>query len=157
VPPGGFVAAEHVHPNQEERYEILAGELNVRLDGREQVLRAGDRVVVPAGRPHVWRNAGLEEVRFRCEVTPALHFETFLETFFGLASDGKTNQKGLPNPLQLAVLARAYQDEIRLARPAPVVQTLLFAPLAMAGRLMGYRSSYPRYSPGRTDLSMGSR
>ena len=35
LPPGGFVAAEHVHPNQEERYEILAGELKVRLDGRE--------------------------------------------------------------------------------------------------------------------------
>ena len=83
LPPGGFVAAEHVHPNQEERYEILAGELRVRLDGREQTVGPGDRVVVPAGRPHIWWNAGREDVRFRCEVTPALHFETFIETFFG--------------------------------------------------------------------------
>jgi mannose-6-phosphate isomerase-like protein (cupin superfamily) len=154
LPPGGFVAAEHVHPNQEERYQILAGELNVRLDGKELVLGPGDRVVVPAGRPHVWRNAGREEVRFRCEVAPALRFETFLETLFGLASDGKTNNKGIPNPLQLAVLMRAYQDELRLARPSRAVQTLLFSPLAVAGRLIGYRSSYPRYSAGPVEASV---
>jgi len=144
LPPGGFVAAEHVHPNQEERYEILAGQLKVRLDGREQTAGPGDRVIVPAGRAHVWRNGGDEEVRFRCEVTPALRFETFIETFFGLASDGKTDRRGMPNPLQVAVLMRAYRDEIRLARPSPAVQSLLFAPLAVVGRLVGYRSSYPR-------------
>ena len=148
LPPGGFVTAEHVHPNQEERYEILAGGLTVRVDGQERVVGPGDRVVVPAGRPHVWWNAGREEVRFRCEVTPALQFETFIETLFGLASDGKTNAKGMPNPLQVAVLLRAYQKEVRLARPAPAVQSLLFGPLAVVGRLMGYRSSYPRYSAG---------
>jgi mannose-6-phosphate isomerase-like protein (cupin superfamily) len=148
LPPGGFVTAEHVHPKQEERYEILAGRLNVRVDGRAQVLGPGDRVLVPAGRPHVWRNAGSEEVRFRVEVTPALRFETFIETLFGLASDGKTDARGMPNPLQVAVLMRAYQDELRLARPAPAVQSLMFGPLAIVGRLMGYRSSYPRYSEG---------
>ena len=78
------------------------------------------------------------------QVTPALRFETFLETFFGLAVDGKTNEKGLPNPLQLAVLMRAYRDEVRLARPSPAVQALLFGPLAVLGRSIGYRSSYPR-------------
>ena len=153
LPPGGFVAAEHVHPNQEERYEILAGELKVRIEGRERSVGPGDRVVVPVGRPHVWWNAGRDEVRFRCEVTPALHFETFIETLFGLASDGKTDDKGFPDPLQLAVLMRAYREEVRLARPSPAVQALLFGPLAIVGRLMGYRSSYPRYSEGPDDVS----
>lgn len=152
LPPGGFVAAEHVHPNQEERYEILAGQLKVRLDGREQTAGPGDRVIVPAGRAHVWRNDGDEEVRFRCEVTPALRFETFIETFFGLASDGKTDRRGMPNPLQVAVLMRAYRDEVRLARPSPAVQALLFAPLAVVGRLVGYRSSYPRSGSDQVDV-----
>jgi quercetin dioxygenase-like cupin family protein len=146
LPPGGFVAAEHVHPNQEERYEIIVGELRVRLDGRERVLGPGDRIVVPVGRPHVWWNAGRDEVRFRCEVTPALHFEAFLETFFGLAADGRTDRRGLPNPLQLAVLMRAYHEEVRLARPPAAIQTAMFAPLALIGRLLGYRASYPRPS-----------
>lgn len=98
LPPGGFVTAEHVHPNQEERYEVLTGELHVRIDGRERIVGSGDKVVVPVGKPHVWWNAGQDEVRFRCEVTPALHFETFLETLFGLASDWQDGCQGLPRP-----------------------------------------------------------
>ncbi len=57
-------------------------------------------------------------------------------------------RQGLPNPLQLAVLMRAYHDEVRLARPSPAIQSLLFNPLAIVGRLLGYRSSDPRYSAG---------
>ena len=90
LPPGGFVAAEHVHPKQEERYEVLSGELRLRLDGKALLAGPGDRVIVPIGRPHIWWNDGPDEVRFRVEVTPALRFETFLETVFGLAADGKT-------------------------------------------------------------------
>ena len=33
VAPGGFVAAEHVHPMQEERFEVLAGVLRLLIDG----------------------------------------------------------------------------------------------------------------------------
>jgi len=70
----------------------------------------------------------------------------FFETFFGLAKDGKTNRKGLPNPLQLAVLMREYEDELRLARPSHMVQRALFRPLAGLGRVLGYRGWYPRYT-----------
>lgn len=144
--PGGFVAAAHVHPNQEERFQVLAGTLRLRVDGQEQVLRAGQVAVVPPGRPHVWWNAGEEEVHILGEVRPALRTEMFFETFFGLATDGKTSRKGLPNPLQLAVLVREYQDEVRLARPPVAIQGALFGPLAVLGRLLGYRGWYPRYS-----------
>ena len=40
VEPDGFVAAAHVHPHQEERFQILRGTLGFRL-GREKI------VVVP--------------------------------------------------------------------------------------------------------------
>lgn len=146
--PGAFVAAEHVHPNQEERFEVLAGTLRLRIDGEERTLRAGEMAVVPPGRPHVWWNAGEDEVHLLAEFRPALRTETFFETFFGLATDGRTNRKGLPNPLQLAVLVREYEGELRLARPSVPIQRALFAPLAVVGRLLGYRGSYPRYSPG---------
>jgi quercetin dioxygenase-like cupin family protein len=145
--PGGFVAAEHVHPNQEERFEVRAGTLGLRVDGVERVLRAGDVAVVPPGRPHAWWNAGDDEARLLGELRPALRTEMFFETFFGLAQDGKVNRKGLPNLLQLAVLMREYPEEIRLARPSAGMQKALFGPLALAGRLLGYRGWYPRYTP----------
>jgi quercetin dioxygenase-like cupin family protein len=144
--PGGFVAAAHVHPHQEERFEVLSGTLALRVDGEERILRPGDVAVVPSGRPHAWWNAGPDEVRIRGEIRPALRTEHFFETFFGLGKDGKTNGRGLPNPLQLAVLMREYEDEMRLAKPPFAIQRMLFAPLAVIGRAFGYRSRYPHHS-----------
>ena len=125
VAPGGFVAAEHVHPMQEERFELLAGVLRLRIDGKEKTMRTGEIEVVPAGRPHVWWNGGQEELHVLGEFRPALRTEMFFETYFGWAKDGKTNRKGLPNPLRLAVLVDAYQDELRLARPPFAIQRAL--------------------------------
>ena len=125
VAPGGFVAAEHVHPMQEERFEVLAGVLRLHIDGKEKTMRTGEIEVVPAGRPHVWWNGGQEELHVLGEFRPALRTEMFFETYFGWAKDGKTNRKGLPNPLRLAVLVDAYQDELRLARPPFAIQRAL--------------------------------
>jgi quercetin dioxygenase-like cupin family protein len=154
--PGGGVAAEHIHPSQEERFQVLAGTLQLRNNGQEQTLRAGQVAVVPPGQPHALWNAGEEEVHVLADVRPALRTEVFFETFFGLATDGKTNRKGLPNPLQLAVLLREYQDVLRLARPSVAIQRAVLGPLAMVGRLLGYRGWYPRYSAQpRTDRPSG--
>ena len=66
--------------------------------------------MVPAGTPHRFWNGGEEETRFLCDVRPALEFESLIETMFTLASEGKTNRKGVPNPLRLAVIAQAHFD-----------------------------------------------
>src|SRR5438445_9406012 len=125
VAPGGFVAAEHVHPMQEERFEVLAGVLRLHIDGKEKTMRTGESEVVPAGRPHVWWNGGQEELHVLGEFRPARRTEMFFEAYCGWAKDGKTNRKGLPNPLRLAVLVAAYQDELRLARPPFAIQIAL--------------------------------
>ena len=46
VGPRGFVAAEHVHVRQEERFEVLAGALRLRVDGKERTVRAGEGAAV---------------------------------------------------------------------------------------------------------------
>jgi quercetin dioxygenase-like cupin family protein len=144
--PGALVAAEHVHPKQEERFEVLTGVLTLQVDGHEQTLRAGEVAVVPAGHRHTWWNAGSEEVHLVGDFRPALRTERFFETFFGLAAEGRTNGKGLPNPLQLAVLMEEFDDELRLARPSPMLQRAMFKPLALIGRLLGYRPWYSRFA-----------
>jgi quercetin dioxygenase-like cupin family protein len=144
--PGGHVAASHVHPKQEERFEVLSGTLKLRIDGEDRLLSPGDVAVIPAGRSHVWWNAGEEDVHILGEFRPALRTEVFFETFFGLAADGKTNRKGLPNPIQLAVLMREYEDEVHLASPPLRAQKALFTPLAAVGWLVEYRGWYPKYS-----------
>jgi len=117
-----------------------------RVGGVERLYKAGEVAVVPAGVPHVWWNPSQTEVTTLIRFTPALNTETFFETFFGLAADGKVNAKGVPNMLQMAVLARAYRNEMRLPPPAQWVLEPLSIALAPVGRLMGYRGRYDRYS-----------
>ena len=80
--------------------------------------------------------------RRRAEVRPALQFESLIETMFGLAADGKTNRKGMPNPLRLAVIAQAHFDDVRLPFPPAWMQRAGLGLGAPLGRLAGYKPIY---------------
>jgi mannose-6-phosphate isomerase-like protein (cupin superfamily) len=142
VQPNGFVAAAHVHPGQEERFEILRGSVGFKIGRKKLVAGPGQRLTVPAGTPHKFWNAGDEEAHFVCEVRPALQFESLLETMFALAVDGKTNRKGMPGPLRLAVIANAHFDTVQLPFPPAIVQRVGLALGAPLGRLLGYGATY---------------
>jgi quercetin dioxygenase-like cupin family protein len=150
VQPGGAVAAAHVHPSQDERFEVLGGSVGFRLDGTEVIAGPGERLLVPAGSAHTFWNAGETEAHFVCEVRPALQFEALLETMFALAADGKTNRKGMPNPLRLAVIAQASFDTVRLPFPPAWMQRVGLALGAPLGRLVGYRATYEPSGAGET-------
>lgn len=142
VRPDGFVAAAHVHPHQSERFEVLAGRLGIRVGDHDALAGPGDAVTVPPGTRHRFWNAGEEEARFLCEIRPALGFESLIETMFTLAAEGKTNRKGMPNPLHLAVIAKAHFDTVRLPAPPPALQQAGLVLAAPLGRLFGYRPTY---------------
>ena len=142
VQPNGFVTAAHVHPSQEERFEVLRGSVGFKVGRKKVVVGPGQRVTVPAGTPHKFWNAGDEEAHFVCEVRPALQFESLLETMFALAADGKTNRKGMPNPLRLAVIAKAHFDTVQLPFPPALLQRIALAMGSPLGKLAGYGATY---------------
>jgi quercetin dioxygenase-like cupin family protein len=158
APPGAKVP-EHVHCDQEERFEVISGTLCIRMGGRAMTLTPGQSAVGPPGVPHRWWNpSDDEEVHFLVRLHPGRDVETLLETLLGLAREGKTTRTGIPkNPLQLAVLLDeigrwAYVTEV----PMPV-QKVLFVPLvslAFVGRLLGYKASYPEYSGSEPPLGI---
>ena len=119
VQPNGFVAATHRAPGAGGAPRDPARRRG--LPDRAAAARGGGRAsgsAVPAGTPHRFWNAGDEVAHFVCEVRPALQFESLLETMFALAAEGKTNRKGMPNLLRLAVIANAHFDTVRLPFPA---------------------------------------
>lgn len=144
VRPDGFVAAAHAHPYQTERFEVLEGQLGLRVGDEEIVAGPGEVVVVTPGRAHRFWNAGETEVRFLCEVRPALQFESLIETMFGLATDGKTNKKGLPSPLRLAVIANHHFADVHLPVVPRWMQKAALAMGAPMGRALGFQ---PHYTP----------
>jgi quercetin dioxygenase-like cupin family protein len=79
--PGGWVP-RHVHARQDERVEVLAGSVAVRVSGRDRVLAVGESADVPRRKVHVVRNAGEGEARFLLEVRPARRMEMAMRALF---------------------------------------------------------------------------
>jgi len=135
----------HRHPFSSTTFHLLSGELDFEVDGQITHGNAGETVFVPANAKHHFWNAGDEVAHHIQEFRPAKKIDRFFETLFGLASEDKLNDKGLPNLLQLAVMLPYYKDEMRPARPPywlVVPICILLYPIAY---LLGYRATYERY------------
>lgn len=144
APEAAPVIPLHVHLRTEERFQTLCGRLGLRLEGATSCLHPGEDVTIPPGAPHTFWNAGPGELRFLTEVRPPGGFQTYWETVFGLAADGRVGRNGLPNLLQLALLA-PLADSYDPRLPVGLTDALVSL-LGTAGRALGYRASYPRYS-----------
>ena len=133
VAPGGAVAAAHVHPFQEERFEFRAGSARMRLGRRVVKVDAPHVVEVPPGVAHrVW-NAGDEELRAVIEFRPALRTESFFEQLW----DGRLNRRGMPTFGLAVELARAnYLDEVRLPWIPLAAQRALQTVLVASGKAL---------------------
>lgn len=138
-PPSTAREPEHIHPYQENRFELLSGTLRFRVQGREQTVGPGEVITIPPGTPHRFWNDSDEEARYIQEFRPAMEIGAFFERLFGLARDGKLTDKGAPGIMQMAVSGPAFWNEIRVSQPPEIVQKIVFALLEPIGRLLGYR------------------
>ena len=98
----GALPPPHLHPSQDERFEVLEGALNVVVDGESRRHEAGEAFDVPAGTVHQMGGDGPARVRW--EVRPALKTAQFFEELY----------EGVPMQDPAAFLTR-YAAEFRLA------------------------------------------
>jgi mannose-6-phosphate isomerase-like protein (cupin superfamily) len=81
-PRPGHRAIEHLHPEMEERWEVLEGRAAFRIGGDEREAGPGESVVAPPGVPHLAWNPTDGPVRLRIEMRPALRWAEFTERLF---------------------------------------------------------------------------
>jgi mannose-6-phosphate isomerase-like protein (cupin superfamily) len=141
--PGG----QHIHPRQEERFEVVEGTMRFKMGRRQIIAGPGDVVVVPAGQKHDFANVGDGDALVRVEVRPALKMEQLFETAVGLAEQGRTFMGGIPRPLDLALFTQEFEDEVQGAFPPRWLQRIVLAPLAWLAR----RRDLPRSAPQPLD------
>lgn len=132
----------HIHPRQESSASVISGKLHFLVNGAEQIVGPGEKIVIPAGTPHCFWNEDDTEAHSIQQFSPALHIDEFFETFFALAQDNKLSDKGMPPFLQLPLMGLKHKDDIRVVSPPWAVQLLTYWLLAPVSFLMGYRSSY---------------
>jgi quercetin dioxygenase-like cupin family protein len=135
----------HLHPVIYERLTIVSGRVGLALNGVISIAEVGSTIEIPPGQAHRWWNAGIYEAQVRMAIQPAARFEDFMRNCIGLAQDGKTDPTGMPNLLQLTLLAREFNDVIRFLKPSRFVQRVVFPLLIPLARLLGYKGSYSAY------------
>jgi quercetin dioxygenase-like cupin family protein len=140
--PGGRVPSSHAHPEQEEAFTVLAGQMRFRVGVRRIIANPGDTVRIPPGTVHHFANAGSRPARVSVQTRPALSMQELLETAAALAQDRHAAARRLPRPIDLALFMRYFEREVRAPYlPAMLVRAVL-TPLARLARRWGLDSRY---------------
>jgi len=135
--PEGSPPPKHFHPAQDERFEVLEGTIQARLDREERTLEQGETIDIPRGTTHQMWNPAPERARVLWRTSPGGRTEEWFRAVDGLYRSGKVGKNGMPSAVAFAVLLREFDDTIRLAGPAPLVGPAV-AGMAAIGRARGY-------------------
>lgn len=131
----GMETLVHLHPDADESYEVVTGKLDVLFQGEWRSLRAGERFEVPRGEIHAFRVADAGPVRFINRHTPALGFQSHLETVHRLIRAGKIRGTSDPRSLvYMSMSATKHRPDVAVKPPQWLVNTL-----ASIGSLLGWR------------------
>ncbi len=141
-PPSKAKEPEHVHPYQENSFKIFSGSCVFSINGKEQILGPGKEIIIPKNVKHRFWNSGDSVAHYIQQFRPALHIDSFFETFFALSRDGKLNEMGIPNFFHASLIMLKHKNDIRVSNPPWPIQLLTYWTLSPLGLIMGYRDSY---------------
>jgi quercetin dioxygenase-like cupin family protein len=110
--PHGSPPPAHLHPSQDERFEVLEGEMRALVDGEELRLAAGAEVEILRGQVHRMWNPGDVEARVRWRTTPALRTEEWFRTLDSLFAPEGAIARG--EEVDFPALLDDYADVFRL-------------------------------------------
>lgn len=99
----------HLHPAQDERFEVLAGAMRTRIDGRDGTLAAGETLEIPRGTVHQMWNEREQPTVLIWRTLPA---GRTLDWFREIAALQRGEGRADP-----ASLLSDFSDVFRLAEP----------------------------------------
>lgn len=139
--PHAVGAPLHVHDNMTETFEVEFGILEIDLGkGAKRVLSHGEKISIPPGTPHGFRNPSASETIFVTTANPGAELERFLRTMYELANSGRTDARGAPrNPVDLAA-ALAPMD-MTIAPLPRGLQRVLVRTLLLARKVCGFSAT----------------
>ncbi len=151
--PGGRVPSSHAHPEQEECFTVLAGQMRFRVGGRRVTAGPGDTVRIPPGIVHHFANPGPGPATVSVQTVPALNMAGLLQTAAAAAQAQHAAARRLPSLIDLALFMRDFEREVRAPYlPAALVRAVV-RPAAWLARRAGLDARYRRL---RDTASAGS-
>lgn len=122
----------HIHPNAIETYEVLEGEMEFFVKDRWLLSKKGDKLTVPKGVAHSFRNPTEKIVTVYNTHQPALKMENYFEDVCKVLdklTDKRTKnfKMNLKTMLYMSVLMNNYRNEIiAKSPPDPAIKLLGF-------------------------------
>lgn len=129
----------HTHPNAIETYEILEGEMEFFIKDKWQPAKKGDKLSVPAGVTHAFRNPTSQVVKVYNTHQPALNMEKYFEDVSKVldkvtGNRNKPFKMNLKAKIYLGVLMNNYRKDIIAKNPPDFAVRLL----GQIGKLLGF-------------------
>lgn len=130
----------HTHPNAIETYEILEGEMEFFLNNKWLTAKKGDKLSVPKGITHMFRNPTNQVAKVYNTHQPALRMQEFFEDgekFLIRMTNNRTKEfkLDLKAKLHMSVVMYKYRNEIIGVKPPDIALRIL----GVIGKLMGIK------------------
>lgn len=132
----------HYHPYQEEYFQVLKGELTVRLNNEVKIYREGATIHIKKYVRHSMWNSGFTTAVVSWKVFPAMDTADFLRTMTALSNAGMTNEKGVPALPLMIFLLRKYRKSFRLDKPPGFVLSILYILLTPVFFILDYKKRF---------------
>ena len=132
--PGGGLP-EHLHPQQEERWRVIDGEVRFQVGTTKRVIGPADgEIVVRANTKHSLESVSDRDAHLRCVASPALGLEAFLTESAAAANEGLFMRGGIPRNLRGARWAadflKRHREDVVMSFPPRFAQRAMIALLA---------------------------
>ena len=110
APKGGNTM--HYHTHFTETFTVIDGELKYQLGKEIFTLNPGQSATIPLYAHHRFFSTSEKPTKFLCELNPgSKNFENALQIAYGLAREGKCNNKAVPKKFShLAILFEMSQS-----------------------------------------------
>lgn len=142
---------EHIHTSLPEKFIVAEGTLSLLVNGEKMLLRPGESLLVSPGTPHKPFNETDSPVvvkgPFTSEYALPEQFSVFLTQAYGYFDESESNRQFPKALLQMSRFSPKY--ELWLAGPPIFLQRALFFVIGPTARLLGYRTHYEKYKPGK--------
>jgi quercetin dioxygenase-like cupin family protein len=127
--PGGALPP-HYHPQQEERWSVVEGEVRFQLGKEKRVIGPDDgAMIVRPGTTHGVESSSDREVHLRCHVIPARGLQSFLEESAEAAREGLIRRGGIPRNLRGARwgarFLKRHREDVVMTFPPRFVQSAM--------------------------------
>jgi mannose-6-phosphate isomerase-like protein (cupin superfamily) len=136
----------HVHLDCDSSFQLRSGRALYVVDGEQRLLEVGERVVIPAGTPHVdpYTEPG-QEAELYLTMEPGRDFAfRFARTFGRALAAGAVNGRHELPWFHLMVVLRATRAETYAVGPPRLLQKHIAIPLAawIGRRVFGYQVAW---------------